>query len=532
MQPHTIQAVDVRCGTTGLCLLRERPVKIAEKGLRLHNAVATLKAKQDFRIDLTNITSRAVHLPKNYAVGLAEPHVGPVYTLAEEDRGSSLGEGAGPGGPRGDPAGPRGAAGEDAGVRGPTRDANGASKSGPTNTDQDRPTPRVAYELIPPSLHGAVRDLLERYQGLWSGQLGQIDVTPHRINLQPGARPIRSQPYREGPHHRELIEKEVGRQLKLGVVEPSQAEWSFPVVLVPKPDGSPRFCVDYRRLNEITVRDSYPLPRMDDCLDFLGDAMVFSTLDCNAGYWQIPVATEDQDKTTFTCHAGTYKYIRLPFGLTNAPATFQRAIYMLLAGVKWRTCLVYLDDVVVFSPSAEQHLRDLEEVFQLLDRGGVSLKAAKCFLFQDQVEYLGHVVGKGELRVNNKNLVGLQQAQTPRTKRHLRSFLGMCNVYRRFVQDYADIARPLLALTSTKVVDPLPPFTEEQQRAFVTLKDRLTHTPVLALPRKTGKFLVDTDASATQLGAVLIQEQPDGTYRPVGCWSRILKGAERNYSTT
>jgi len=211
----------------------------------------------------------------------------------------------------------------------------------------------------------------------------------------------------------------------MGVIEPSQSELSFPVVMVPKPDGSPRFCVDYRRLNDVTVTDTYPLPRMDDCTEFLGEASVFSMLDCNSGYWPIPVAVEDQDKTTFTCHEGTYKYIRLPFGLTNAPATFQRAIDMILSGVKWKTCQFYLDDVIVLSRTVEENTTHLDEVFGVLSRAGVSLKASKCFLFQEEVEYLGHIVGRGHIRVNEKNLVSLRHAEPPRTKKNLRSFLSM-----------------------------------------------------------------------------------------------------------
>lgn len=167
------------------------------------------------------------------------------------------------------------------------------------------PMPQVDYELIPTVLHGAVREILARYKGLWDGQLGRIDITPHRITLKKGARPIRSHPNRAVLHHRYLNREQVEKQLNLRVIEPSQVEWSFPVVLVAKSDGTPRFCVDYRRLNNLTVRDTFPLPRMDDCIDFLGEAAVFSLLDANAGYWQIPAAVEDQGKTTFTCHEGT-----------------------------------------------------------------------------------------------------------------------------------------------------------------------------------------------------------------------------------
>lgn len=534
LAPRSIQAVYVRCSTNGRCLLYERPHKLAKKGIRLHNALANVRTRRDARLYLTNLTDQPVNLPKNFAVGLAMPHDGPVYEVPE-DRLPGTCEGAAPvntlGGTQGNTPSEAPSA-----KSGPSMGhAGDASRSGESRPKMDgvgsNPMPKVAWNVIPQALHTAVRDLLERYKGLWDGHLGRMDITPHRITLKEGAKPVRSQPYRTGLHHRDLIKDQVAKQSKLGVIEPSQAEWSFPVVLVPKPDGSPRFCVDYRRLNDLTVKDAYPLPRMDDCIDFLDEATVLSMLDANAGYWQIPVAPEDRDKTTFTCHEGTYRYIRLPFGLTNAPATFQRAIDMILSGVKWKTCLVYLDNIIVFSTSPEEHLAHLNEIFGLLARAGVSLKASTCFLFHEEVEYLGHIVSRGHLRVNEKNLVGLRKARTPRIKKDLRSFLGMCNVYRRFVKDYAKVARPLLALTSSKIPDPLPPFTGEQMEAFKDLKDRLTHTPILALPRPTGHYIVDTDASATQVGCVLLQEQEDRAYKPVRYWSRVLTSSERNYST-
>ena len=148
---------------------------------------------------------------------------------------------------------------------------------------------------------------------------------------------------------RKAEQDEVDRMLRAGVIEPAQSEWASPVVLVPKPDGSLRFCINYRRVNAITVRDTYPLPRMDECIDSLGDASVFTTLECNSGYWQIPVAPQDRDKTTFTYHAGTSRYRRMPFGLTNAPVTFQRTLDIVLSPFEWKSCLFYLDNVIIFS---------------------------------------------------------------------------------------------------------------------------------------------------------------------------------------
>jgi len=281
------------------------------------------------------------------------------------------------------------------------------------------------------------------------------------------------------------------------------------------------------------VRDVYPLPRMDDCIDFLGDAKVFYTLDCNAGYWQIPVAEEDRDRTTFVCHEGAYRYIPLPFGLPIAPATFQRAIGMILGGLKWKHCLVYLDDIIVFSQTPGEHVEHLREVFTALAKAGVSLKAKKCHLFREEVEYLGHIVGRGELKVQDKNIRGLREASPLRCKKDLRSFfLGMCNVYRRFVKDYARVARSLSAMTSTKGPDRWTSQSAEALAAFEELKKRLTAAPILALPRREGAYTVGTDAGAGQVGAVLLQEQPDRTTRPVGYWSRSLNMVERNYSTT
>jgi len=244
------------------------------------------------------------------------------------------------------------------------------------------------------------------------------------------------------------------------------------------------------------------------------------------------VADEVRDKTTFVCHEGAYRYIRLPFGLSTAPATFQRAIDMILGGLKWKSCLVYLDDIIFFSQSAGEHVEHLREVFTALRGAGVSLKAKKCHLFQKEVEYLGPIVGQGELKVQDKNIRGLNEASPPRCKKDLRSFLGMCNVYRRFVKDNAQVARPLATMTSSRRLDRWEMLSDEALGAFEELKRRLTKAPILALPRRQGTYMLDTDASAGQVGAVLLQEQPDQSTRPVGYWSRSLNAAERNYSTT
>jgi len=276
-----------------------------------------------------------------------------------------------------------------------------------TNRENDPPT---ATENVPEHLRGRLKELIDRHYELWDGSLGTIKATEHRMRLKPGAKPARRQSYRMGTRTRQLVGEQVTKMLKLDVIEPSTSEWASPVVLVPNPDGSTRFCIDYRQLNDSTVRDTYPLPRMNDCLDSLGDAEFFSTLDCNAGYWQIPVAEEEKHLTSFTNHVGTYQCTRHPSGRCNAPATFQRAVDMILAGVKWQYVLVCFDDIIVYSTDAESHLSHLEKVFTLLGENGVTLKAKKCHLFSNEVEYLGHVIRPGRISVNEKNLKAIRKA--------------------------------------------------------------------------------------------------------------------------
>jgi Reverse transcriptase (RNA-dependent DNA polymerase) len=261
----------------------------------------------------------------------------------------------------------------------------------------------------------------------------------------------------------------------MDVIEPSTSEWSAPIVLIPKPDGTLRFCIDYRKLNALTVRDCYPLPRMDDCLDSLGEATIFSTLDANSGYWQLDVADEDKDKTTFTSHRGTYRFKRMPFGLINAPATFQRAMDVLLSRVLWQTAIVYLDDIIVFSRTPEKHLRDLDVVLTLLEEAGVSLNLRKCAFFRSRVDYLGHVVRPGRLAISEEKCAAVAAWKLPTTKTAMRSFVAFCSVYRRFVPGFAQIASPLNKTLKKEAPDPIP-LTEAVTSAFRDLRDKMVHT--------------------------------------------------------
>jgi transposase InsO family protein len=372
-------------------------------------------------------------------------------------------------------------------------------------------------------------EILRPFADIWDGHLGKIEAVQHHI-LTEGP-PVASQPYRVGPTARESISKEVDRMLSMDVIEPCSGPWASPIVLIPKPDGSIRFCVDYRRLNKVTRKDSYALPRMDDCIDSLGTAQFFSTLDANAGYWQISVAPEDRDKTAFTSHRGLYRFKRLPFGLVSAPATFQRAIDVILSSVRFQCAITYLDDIIIYSSSFEQHLRDLGKVLKLLRDSGITLKLSKCSFFVPEVQYLGFVVGRDGLKVDGTKLEAIQKALPPRSKTHIRRFLGMTGVYRRFIAEYAKMASPLTRYLKNEQEEEFQ-IDEAALKAHESLKEAITTAPVLSLPRPGANMVLEADASNAQLGVQLLQEEDENKFRPVGFWSRQCTKAECNYSAT
>ena len=294
---------------------------------------------------------------------------------------------------------------------------------------------------LPPDHAKETFETLRPFADMWDGHLGRIDTVQHHIVTE--GPPVASQPYRAGPTAEDSINKEIDRMISMDVIEPSSSPWASPIVLIPKPDGSIRFCVDYHRLNKVTRKDSYALPRMDDCIDSLGTAQYFSTLDANAGNWQIAVAPEDRDKTAFTSHRGLYQFKRLPFGLVSAPATFQRAVDIILSSVRFQCAITYLDDIIIYSSSWERHLEDLKRVIESLRDSGITLQLAKCSFCATEVQYLGFIVGRDGLKVDNSKLSAIQKSLPPRTKTRMRRFLGMTGVYRRFIANYAKIAAPL-----------------------------------------------------------------------------------------
>lgn len=291
--------------------------------------------------------------------------------------------------------------------------------------------------------------LLENYDFLFASSdndLGKTNVVKHKFDTG-DARPIKQPPRRLPVHTREEVDKLVEDMLRRNVIEPSSSPWASGVVLVKKKDGSTRYCVDYRRLNSATLKDAYPLPRIDDMLDSLSGASWFSTLDLRMGYWKVEMEPEDKPKTTFATRKGLFQFRVMLFGLCNAGATFERLMETVLAGLNWEICLIYLGDIMVISITFEEMVENLSKVFGRLAGAGLKLKAKKCSLFCRSVEYLGHAISDKGINSDSKKVEVIITMKAQANVSELRSFWGICGYYRKFVKNFAGIAKPLHKLT-------------------------------------------------------------------------------------
>ena len=373
--------------------------------------------------------------------------------------------------------------------------------------------------------------LLSRYADIFATSnhdLGRTDKLEHRI-FTGDASPRRQRVRRIPPSRRKEVQELLTGMLKNKVIQPSNSPWASPVVLVRKKDGSLRFCVDYRKLNEVTRKDAYPLPRIDDTLNTLAGSQWFTTLDLISGYWQVQVAKSDKEKTAFCTTEGLYEFNVMPFGLCNAPATFQRLMDLVLAGLQWSDCLVYLDDVIIMGRSFEEHLTNLQAVFERLRQAGLKLKPKKCVFFQRKVSYLGHVVSQDGVSADPKKIEKVANWPVPQSSKDVQRFVGFASYYRKFVKDFAEIARPLHKLTERGAAFL---WTGDCQRAFEKLRQALITAPVLAFPDYNKPFILDTDASDTGIGAVLSQLDAKGRERVIAYASRTLSKPERQYCVT
>ena len=387
-----------------------------------------------------------------------------------------------------------------------------------------------------------VRSLFHRFSDIFSlsdMDLGRTSLLEHRIELSDTV-PFKQRHRRIPPAMFSEVKQHLQQMLQAGVIRHSNSPWCSNMVLVRKKDGSLRLCIDYRELNKRTIRDSYSLPRIEETLDSLAGAQYFSSLDLRSGYWQCQIAEEHKPRTAFSAGPlGFFEFNSMPFGLTNAPSTFQRLMERCLQDLHLKECLIYLDDIVIFSSTLEEHLERLEHVFARLRECGLKLKPSKCSFFQREIKYLGHVVSSSGIHADPDKVEAIKSWPVPTNVDELRKFLGFAGYYRRFVRSFAQIARPLntlLPATHVKKGNPKPVnsvswhWGAEQQKAFDSLVEALSSPPILGFADFSIPFELHTDASTSGLGAVLYQVQ-NGKRRVIAYASRSLSKSEQNYST-
>ena len=355
-------------------------------------------------------------------------------------------------------------------------------------------------------------------------------TTECKLSIDTGdATPRRSHPYRVPNKLKEGVRAEVEKLVEMGIVVPSTSPWASPVVPIPKGDGTVRVCVDYRKLNEVTTSDPYYMSTMDEILERVGGSKIVSKIDLAKGFYQVEVEPLSQEKTAFVSPYGKYEFTRMPFGLKNAPATFQRLMEVVL-GDCYHCSAPYIDDVVVFSSSGAEHVEHLRLVLERMRKFGLTLKESKCQFGREKLEYLGHVIGGGELAVPAHRAAAMADYKQPQTKRQLRSFLGAASYYRQFVEGYARLSSVLTPMT-TKAAPSVVCWTVEGLEAFARLKVSLVDVCVLTVPTQQDNFVLHTDASGRGIGATLNVVRGDKKL-PVAYYSKQLQGAQHHYSAT
>ena len=380
----------------------------------------------------------------------------------------------------------------------------------------------------------SIIDICKNFNDLFFLEGDNLSITnaiKHKIptNTQ---NPINIKPYRIPECHKQEINKQISDFEKQGIVKKSVSPWNAPLLVVPKKlDASGvkkwRVVVDFRKLNDITIGDAFPLPNITDILDQLGNSKYFTTLDLASGFHQVPMDPEDSSKTAFSTSFGHFEFSRMPFGLKGAPATFQRLMNSVLTGLQGTRCFVYIDDVVVYGHSLEDHNFKLKEVFSRLRKHNLKLHPDKCEFLRKEVQYLGHCITSEGIKPDLSKILAVQQYPIPETPKDIKGFLGLAGYYRKFIQDFSKISSPL-----TKLLKKNEDFiwTDAQQSAFENLKNKLINPPLLQYPDFSKTFLLTTDASNFAIGSILSQGEI-GKDLPIAYASRTLSKPEQNFST-
>ena len=400
----------------------------------------------------------------------------------------------------------------------------------PRNFDHIKPLLEGVSQDMSNKEKGQLWELLKEYADVFSSgkmDMGRTNLVSHQIDTGE-AQPKKQQLRKQAWAHQDIIATERQELSEADLITEFNGPWCSNVVIVTKKDGTARFCIDYRKLNEVTRKDAYPLPSIEVCLDALAGSKYFSTFDLRSGYHQIPMHPDSIAKTAFVTREGTFAFKVMPFGLCNAGATFQRLMDLLMVGLTYKICLVYLDDIIVFSRDMKQHLERCRVVFSRLRSAGLKLKVSKCNMMRDSVQFLGHVVSGSGVATDPEKISKVKEWPQPKDIHDVKAFYGLCSYYRKFVKDFAKIAAPLTALmrAENKFV-----WDGGCEASFRELKRKLTTSPVLALPQPDGRFVLDTDASNFAIGGVLSQVQ-GGLERVIAYGSRSLTKEEKNYCVT
>ena len=377
-----------------------------------------------------------------------------------------------------------------------------------------------------------LKELLIEFADVFSQHdldIGCYERIKHTIDTK-DARPIRQRMRRTPFNFQAEEEKHLNKLLNIGVIEPSSSDWATAPVLIRKKDGSVRYAIDYRALNNVTVKDAFPLPLIEDCFDSLEGVKYFSGLDMASGYYQLEVAECDKPKTAFITRYGLFQHTRMGFGLCNAPATFQRAMQTVLKGLNWKEVLAYLDDIIVLGTTFESHLANLALVFQRFRVNNLKLKPRKCELFRHQLKFLGWIVSDHGIAIPPENIDAIISRPRPQNVTETQSLLGYLNYHRNHIERFAELAAPLYALTG-KSAKKLFEWTPEHETSFQALKHAMTQAPVMHIPNTTGLFILDTDASNIAVAAELSQIQNDEEC-VIAYGSFGLDAAQRRYCTT
>ena len=367
--------------------------------------------------------------------------------------------------------------------------------------------------------------LVDQYSSLFKDTPGLTKLITHDVDTGE-ATPIKQHPYRINPQKWAQVKSELLYMEEIGVIEQGSSEWSSPLVPVPKPDLSIRPCIDYRKVNNVTKTDAYPIPRLEDCIDKIGKAQYVSKFDLLKGYWQVPLTERAKDVSAFVTQECLYRCRALPFGMKNAPATFQRLMNLVTSGLQ--NTVTYLDDVVCYSSSWSDHVQHMRQLFERLEQAGLVVNLPKCEIGKGQVTYLGHQVGQGSVRPRTAKVQAILDMPVPKTKRQLMRLLGMCGFYRRFVPNFAAVTTPLTNLLKKGVRFS---WSADCQKALEMVKAILASEPVLVAPDFSVPFKLAVDACDVGVGAVLLQTDVSGIDRPVAYFSKKLNRHQKRYST-